>query len=345
MAFAENSSPDFDANEQSFYLADNANADHSECKSNDEMYNLPARPILSANYDFWVMGDLLFWQAVEEKLTYVYSGTLLGAVPDNHNLNTMQFNWDFGFRVGTGYNCSRDGWDIALYWTHMHNTAHGSKHAHGNQSLIQAISSEQEILAPPIASASAHWHADLDQIDLQLGREAYVGNYLTLRPFVGMRSTWLFQVFNVKTVNAAAQEQKAHLLNKFWGYGFSCGLDMDWLFKKGFSLYGNANYSLLLGFFKVREKGREDDELIWFLKNSFRSGRSIFDIGMGLKWVGLFCKERFGLTLKAGYEYHMYFNQNQLSGNKLSVGTLNGFSSQGGNLLYQGAIGSVQFDF
>lgn len=310
-----------------------------------KIYNLSARPAVKDGYDFWIMGDALLWQAIEEKLTYIYAGTPLGTTPNDHSLHTVSFDWNWGYRVGAGYDFGRDGWDLALYWTHVHSTADGSKRAHSNQSLFPATSSTKEILTLPILKASAHLHIDLDQVDLQLGREAFVGKHLTLRPFIGMRSTWLFQEFDVHLANALAQSQKDHFVNQFWGYGFSCGIDMDWLFKKGFSLYANADYALLLGFFKINEKGRQDGTVIWNVKDSFRAGRSIFDIAMGLKWSGLFCKDRFGLTFKSGYEYHMYFNQNQFSGGKASVASLDQVSSQGGNLVYQGVIGSVQFDF
>ncbi|MES2122705.1 MAG: Lpg1974 family pore-forming outer membrane protein [Chlamydiota bacterium] len=335
----------------SFAFADGSSADLTDTSPSPstspldtQMYNLQARPSVKDSCDFWIMGDALYWQAIEEKLTYVYSGSPQGAIPNNHDLHSVSFDWDLGFRVGSGFNFVRDGWDVALYWTSMENNARGSQRANSHKALIQAVSSTTEILSPPITRANAHWHINLDQVDLQLGRESFIGKHLTLRPYIGMRSTFLFQKFNVLTANATAS-QKARAHNQFWGYGFSIGMDTDWLFKKGFSLYANADYSLLLGFFKLREKCTQEDVLQWFFKRSFRAGRSVMDLAMGLKWAGLFCKDRFGLTFKAGYEYHLYFNQNQFFGNKAAVNGLDHYSSQGGNLIYQGVIGSAQFDF
>lgn len=319
----------------------------------NQMTNLPARPSVKTGYNFWLMGDVLYWQASEENLTYIISGTAASAVPQIQDLHTVDFDWDWGFRLGSGYNCVRDGWDVALYWTHIHSRANASKRAGSaaNQQLTQVWTLANEVLTPPLSQAQAHWTAHLDQIDLQLGREAYAGKYLTLRPYIGMRTTWIHQDLDVSVVNTQSVSQHSDLKNHFWGYGFVAGMDTDWLFGRGFSLFANADYAILMGFFDVDETTTENRSLIWDISKSFRAGRSIFDLALGFKWSGLFCKERFGLTFKAGYEYHLYFDQNQLVASSVlqqgaaGSGGVERYSVVGGNLAYQGVLGSIQFDF
>jgi hypothetical protein len=96
--------------------------------------------------------------------------------------------------------------------------------------------------------------------------------------------------------------------------------------------------------FDLHQKGYQDSAKIWSVKRGLRAGKPIFDLALGLKWTGHFCKNSFALTLKAGYEYHWYMNQNQflLSNNNTSHEL---FNPLGGDLTFQGAIGSIQFDF
>ncbi len=319
-------------------------------KKNKKMYNTAARPAVENGCDLWVMGDALLWQAVEENLTYIYSGSD-SATASNRDLHTVDFNWDWGFRVGAGYNAPRDGWDIDLYWTHIRNTAHGRETLcpETSTTLYQVWGTASTLFDGTIDSAKGHWRVHLDQIDLDLGREFYAGKFLTVRPFVGVRSAWIHQKYNVEIEGTSLLtgdelEQEAKLKNRFWGFGFAAGLDTDWLLGCGFSIYGSADMSILLGFFDVDQKGTQDDVKIWSQDKSFRTGRTIFDLDLGVKWAHLFCNHRFGLTLKAGYEYHLYFNQNQFvlsSGN----GSFELFNPVKGDLTYQGVIGSVQFDF
>ena len=306
--------------------------------------NTPVRPMVENGYDFWLMGDVLLWQAVEENLTYVYTGN-----GSNRTLHTVDFDWDWGFRLGAGYNMPRDGWDLDLYWSHIRNNAHAHKHADlPETSLFQVWTTASDLFPGTANEAESHWHIHLDQLDLDLGRQFYVGKHLSIRPYAGLRSAWIFQKYKVEVTGTAAGgaslEQEAELKNRFWGFGFVAGMDSDWQLGWGISLYGEADMSILLGFFDIDQKGEQNDSSIWSQDKSFRAGRAIMDLGLGLKWARLFYNDRFGLTLKGGYEYHLYFNQNQfiLSNGNSSFEL---FNPVNGDLVYQGVIGSIQFDF
>lgn len=302
------------------------------------MVNTPARPMVQDGYDLWIVGDALLWQAVEENLTYVYSGHA-----DRKTMHTVDFSWDWGFRLGAGYNTPRDGWDIDFYWTHMHNTAHA--HRGSDTALFQVWTVTDHTLSP-VTDAKARWRVYLDQLDLDIGRQFYVGRRLTIRPFVGARSAWIYQKYSVDVLGtsvSAAVKQDAKMKSRFWGFGFAAGLDSDWKLGWGISMYGEADMSVLLGFFDVDQKGTQSFP-IWSQNKSFRVGRAIMDLGMGLKWARLFSHDSLGITLKAGYEYHLYLDQNQFL---LSNGssTLELFNPVNGDLVYQGVIGSIQLDF
>ena len=305
--------------------------------------NMPARPVVQDGWNLWILGEALLWQAVQENMEYIYKGH-----NGNNNLRVRDikkphFDWDWGWRFGAGYNIPRDGWDLSLIWTHIENHAQGTTHR-GDELLFKIWSVAAhvgDVFNPK--EANAHWNVHLDQVDLDLGRQFYVGRYLTLRPNAGMRSSWIFQDYDVdfEGING---KQKSHMTNKFWGMGFFAGLDSDWMLGRGFSLFGDAGFAVLLGYFDVDQHGTFNGSTISKISKSFRTGRPIFDLDLGLKWSKKIYSDRFAIGFKVGYEYHLYFNQNQYL---LSSGNDNFelFNPVNGDLTYQGVTFSGQFDF
>src|SRR5207245_1763851 len=140
------------------------------------------------------------------------------------------------------------------------------------------------------------------------------------------------------------------LKNRFWGFGFVGGMDTDWMLGQGLSLFGNADFSLLFGDFKVREKGSVFMLLAngtnggggFISDNDFKSGKGVFDIEMGLKWER--CFEKYGrLSLQAGFEFHLYPNQNQWQ--DPNFGSATNLIPTVGDLAYQGLSFGAQLDF
>lgn len=89
-----------------------------------EGVNLSARPTLR-NGGIWLSGDALLWQANQDNMEYTYKGV---DASDHWDIESPSFDWDWGFRVGLGYNIPHDRWDLALVWTSIENHAHGHSH-------------------------------------------------------------------------------------------------------------------------------------------------------------------------------------------------------------------------
>lgn len=308
-----------------------------------------ARPVLTDSYNIWLRGEALCWQAAEDNL--YYAGHSFSDIAKT-DLLRFTFDWNWGFRLGGGYNFSRDGWDLALIWTSITNHAHGSKKDpdHVPQVWTDPRAYKFQITGPTNA-ASGSWKVILDQIDLQLGRECYLGRYLTFRPKVGLRTVFIHQKLRSSVTETTATQfgdVVTILKNKFWGFGFTGGFDTDWKLGAGFSLFGSTDFSLLFGFFDVDEIGNiyVNSVLVdrWSTNSSFRSEKSIFDLEIGFKWFGSFCSDRCGLTLKAGYAYHLYINQNQWQQPTGFPPTV-AYIPTSGDLGYQGVSLSAQFDF
>lgn len=317
-----------------------------------EIRNKAVNPWAQGSDLLWVHAEALLWQATEENLPFVYTSRNFPVDRNDRDIRNPHFDWNWGYRVGVGYQMPHDGWDMYLMYTRLENHAHGKVHG-TNQSdpegdglfLHQAWGQQGKTLDAPIVFANSSWRSDLDQFDLNLGRDYFVGKHLSLRPNAGLRTTWLFQKYTLHYENDEEQKQKIHLTNRFWGFGFLAGLDSDWRLGAGFSLYGGVDFSLLLGFFDTNEHADQDDSLLWKVKKSFRSGKPILDMEMGLKWSHLFSQDQMGFVLKAGYEYHLYFQQNQFLNSSKGSPDNPTFKSNGGNLTYQGIALTVQLNF
>ncbi|MGE3535038.1 MAG: Lpg1974 family pore-forming outer membrane protein [Parachlamydiales bacterium] len=321
---------------------------HGNEKSSSEelFYNPKAAPIVKKDWDLWARGDLLIWQAAEDNLLncFIISSNLN---TPHRGFNQVDLEWDLGFRLQIGYTAPYDGWDLSLDWTRYTTDADSTVHAKGNNHIPSPAWGASAINQPILflERSKAKWHLHFNQLDLELGRSYYVGKYFTLRPNFGLRSAWIDQKLHFDYISSTPSlSVKGNLHNRFWGIGLMLGMGADWLFNKHWSLFGETDYALLFGDFDISQSGKRSNGIGWNQKKDFDSGKGVLDIAAGIKYHFLFHKERLGLTFRTGYEYHVYFNQNQYL---ISNGSDNfeNFIEIKGNLAFQGVMISGQFDF
>ncbi|MBX7065937.1 MAG: hypothetical protein K1X28_01780 [Parachlamydiales bacterium] len=331
----------------------------------------------------------------------------------NGKTHKPDFDWNWGFRVGASYDTPYDGWDLSSYWTDFHHKTHDSIHTSGDPdpndittgsgtgTFISPLWIAKLFSAPGLMNvASAKWKLGLDLIDLELGRRFLVSQYLSLRPFIALRAGWIHQqyrlFFQTPNINLSptsippsgegnGREIVALMRNNFWGIGPRVGLNSQWLLGKGFSVYGNAAFSLLTGRFKVRYKLMDQKPVLTrsitvvgmnlqvnsspafndSFENSNRvsSVSSIADLGLGLRWDTTARSNTLCFSVWAGYDQNIFFSQNQfmnyqydftlLPNNTSPFGGGSGsggaegpsFFSSRGNLTASGFSGGIEIGF
>ena len=337
-------------------------------KGANGMINPNGRPEVRDGADLFLTADVLLWQAHEGGLGYVvesHQGNL--TTPLNHsNIENPHFDYDWGFRIGAGYNLPHDGWDLYATWTRMHMHSHHHEHhvADGDHFLWPVWmhpNSSFSTNSTFVEEAHAHWRLRLNVIDLEMGRELFTSKWLTLRPHIGLRTSWIDQYYDVDYENIRSQQSPGGTIitqghkvdidmkNKFWGLGPRFGLDTQWGLGSGFSIFGNAAFSLLYGFFETafHELDRQTNNIgvpYGATHNSFRQTVAITDLQLGLRWDHMFDKDRFHFGLQAGWEHHMFFSQNQFSRFVDNYEKGNFIINQG-DLTTQGWTLSARFDF
>ncbi|NGX37925.1 MAG: hypothetical protein K1000chlam2_01093 [Chlamydiae bacterium] len=307
--------------------------------------NAPCRP-KTCNGDWMITVAGFYWGAHQDGMEYAIDNHIAnpgpsGSVTDQtiqqlNNLidadyKTPDFKWDWGFKVGVGYNTTCDGWDFGVMWTWYRGKADGQVETEtdDNHTLIPLWSAFASSLGNVdfTTDIQHHWKFKLSLIDIELGREFWTSKYLCVRPHIGLRIAYLDQNFEIQHKGGSWSEHGAQgalnnevdLDNDFKGVGVRTGFDTNWHFRCGWAVYGNLATSIVYGRFNIDhdEENRQATAphskiKVLETKESFRASRAMVDLALGVQWSGMICACQYGLTIMFGWEQHLFFHQNQL---------------------------------
>jgi len=227
------------------------------------MINPQGRPQVRDGADLFIFADLLYWNAHQNGMNVAVeqkdpSVSFTQRLNDSEVMD-LRGKWNWGFRTGLGYNTMHDGWDLKLTWLRFTDTAHKLRDGKGKD-IFYPTQTMAEMSGTFGFAASAdkvrgYWGFNLNQLDLDMGREFFVSKWLTLRPHVGLRTDWIHQKFNSSYYNLSSSalrpdvtvEQKDH----WWGLGLAGGLDTQWGLGNGWSIFGNAAAAIVYGFHQM----------------------------------------------------------------------------------------------
>lgn len=343
----------------------------------------PAVRPLTCNGDIVITVAGFYWNAHQDGMEYAIDNQIknpgeepiLQDIQELNNLVDAQyenphFKWDFGFKIGLGYNSTCDGWDIGVLWTWYRGKA--SSHIEADSDDNHTFVTLWSAFAPPSGSVtyatdiSTYWKLQLNLVDIELGREFWVSRYLTFRPHMGLRIAFLKQDYHIENKGGSWDSisllnNEVDLDNDFKGVGIRGGFDTIWNFGRGWALYGNFAAAIIYGKFHVEHD--EDNRLavaphtktdILDTKDSFRASRGIVDFAIGIQWSTMFCQCRYALTAMLGWEHHLFFDQNQMwrvvrigDADSLLPNNLgeNVFHQRRGDLSTQGWTLTLRFEF
>lgn len=337
-------------------------------------FNPAVRPKVPGG-DLSFTAAALIWEAHQDGLAFAIENINSPAVANPSTLNearfqNLNFKWDWGVRLGLGYNFEHDGWDVQAYWTYVR--SHASKHVAADTdssvTLQPIFSMLQRPLATPTITATdidADWTCKLNYVDLELGREFWASKWLSMRPFIGLRGVWIDQDYEIEhrgaNINATGFVDEIDFDNNFKGLGIRGGLNTQWGFGCGFSFFGDLALSTIYGRFSVDGEEESEQTVTPFAdtdlaewSDSFRVSRLAVDLGLGLRFEHMFGDNKdYLFMMSLGWENHMFLNMNQLwraqSANFTAGGGTNTdqyiFVPESGDLTYQGWTLSVKFDF
>lgn len=320
-------------------------------------YNPPAGAQVVGGYHIYAIGEFLWWKAEEDGLPFTYkTNNPLGNSQENSiQLKEMDFDWDVGYRVGGGFNFRHDKWEVGFLWTHLNTESRTQSNAVDGDALFPYWVFPDGIAGMDFfAEAKAHWKLFLNMGDLELSKEYFVGKRLSMRPFIGARTAWIDQEFNVEYKNVLfvlgqSLDDSVRMKSDYWGLGPRIGLGTQWWITKRFNIYGEAAIDLLYGEFNIKQKEQATIEPIdqqlepLHFKSLFHIARPITDLAIGFGWDSLFFDDRLHVGVKVGWEQHIFFDQNQFI--RFVTSSITSLLSNRGDLALEGLVASLRLDF
>ncbi len=320
--------------------------------------------------------DFLYLQISEDENPFAYvvkndSNAKSSTTSGPFSFITKEYAYDYlaGFRIGIDAGLPCDEWNVSLDWTHYLHHNQGSVSATGNQVALSSYLNigfftpqDNDVLYSD-SFVDSSLRTQLEVLDLVLNRKFYFGHQVTFCPYGGLRAFLLKQKveasntihgapvgqsFNTSTTNLKASTD-------FKGVGLVGGFFSTWDFLCQCSLYTDMKCSIFYGKSRstlqgqLTNTGLELGQNLTFINAHFshdlNTVKYAFDFALGLQWKSSNLANGSVVCLRAGWEEHLYFNQNtlmNLSEDQMFVG--GSFKKPASNIAFQGLVLSATFN-
>jgi len=283
-------------------------------------FSYPKDVGLSCPRDFYAHGEFLWMKPSEEGLEYAMEQDaatentfpLENGKIKSFSSGSQEWDWRPGFRVGFGFYNDFDSWNIDVNWTYLRMKADSVSEVTGaGFNLLPLLYPPTGALA--IQHASARWSGDFNTLDLMVGKPYHVSRYYVSNPLFGIRAAWIDQDYHVRYFQNYLKKNVFHK-NDYWAVGLRGAYEGDFLLGSGWFIYGKAAYSLLFGKFDTSQSSDNDTTTIakYKVEDSFYSVQPNAELAMGFSWSKFFHKNQYKVALKVGYEFHHWWDQNQI---------------------------------
>lgn len=297
-----------------------------------------AGPAIRGDWNFFLSADFIYWTARQDGMFYALSGVGAGASGSVHDLD---WSWDPGFKVAAGFNLPHDQWDIVAEYTWLHSDASDSTNQQAaTSSLISywVINSSN----PFLTHSRATWDIHYNNLTLDLGRNAYLSQYMKLRLFAGLHAAWIDQDYTNENTAIDESLTKLRLDQDFWGIGLRAGLNDTFQFTKNFSFFADLAASILWGQFDVHRTEQTTVNNVTTRNLDLgvkpHTAEPVLSLDAGFRYDLWFGQDRFHFLLQAGWEHTLWILHNELIKNI-------GEPDHSGDLYLQGVTVKARFDF
>ena len=304
-------------------------------------------------------GDVLYWYAEEDGLAY---GVRAQTDAQSSTLPTEvlypDFRFQFGFRVGFGFNTMHDNWNLDLEWTNYKNTAYNSTLLDpvtfnvGTDSLLNGSSPEYNVTYGNFAYGKMHLNMNI--VDFSFRKPYWVGEYTLLQTKFGARATRIdsdFTVHSYQQNSTSSQTLDTRVLysQNQKGIGLQAGVDSTMYVNEFISFFGGIGTSVLF-----TENDLKKSQTLTVIQLSqtrdttstakIYGGMPTLDLDTGIEFEAWPMAKTFRVAVTLGWEMHSFIGYNRMIYflNSNSLGTI---SDSNGSLTTFGGFGRVGIDF
>ncbi len=324
----------------------------------------------------YIFADALYWHADVTNAEWAFVNNAAGVTaPVSGKNEELAFKWNWGFRVGLGYEFDHDQWDTDIYYTWLRSSASGdTSFTVPVGGAASSLNTDSTMVPGTVASGTATNKLNFNVLDWELGRSFYISNSISLRPHVGVKGAWIklseSESFTARAGSPIATYNSSDR-TKSWAVGPSAGVNSNWYFgcantmgPKGevrdrpmFSIFGDVSGALMYGHNKIShsETGATAAAVATGGFNVSGLNRTlmvpVLTGVMGLAWDICFDCDKMHLGIRAGYELQYWFRQNHRLSNFNTTGSAGEavsaprYTRTTGDLALQGLTIDVRFDF
>lgn len=275
--------------------------------------------------------------------------------------------WNPGFRVGLGVITNYDGWNLDSNWTYFYHSTSSSKSVNSFQSTafdnttVNTLGSH--VLTSPwffesdqrfLRRIHGKMKLSFNQVDLELGRSFWLGKFLTVRPFTGLRGFFSRLTYDVRgdrplLGETSYLEESTNNKQNRWGIGLLGGMNTTWTFAPQWSIFTSGSVALTYGkvdeakgmFLLEIEPSGNSTRLSTKLSDDYYAMQSFIDLAMGLRFQQIW--SQLTLAIDVGYEFHYLYGFNALL---VGLNSENGVHSiSNGDLALSGLVARFSLNF
>ncbi len=296
-------------------------------------FSYPKDNGLSCPRGFNVYGEFLWMKPSEEGLEYAISNHTTASNPwifpvidgkvEGFSSGSQEWDWRPGFRVGFGSNSTFDQYQIEATWTYIKikADANASITGAGDFTALFLPPITIQVIEPfTLKDTSARWSGDFSTFDISCSKPYHVSRYYVSAPRFGVRTAWIDQdmTFRYSLISQDNTGLKVLAKNDYWGVGLLGAYNSQFIISRNWNIYTKTLFSLLFGKFDISQHaawsniGTAPGAESYDVEDSFYSVQPNIEIGIGLCWTRTFDHDQYLASVKVGYEFHHWWNQNQL---------------------------------
>lgn len=337
-----------------------------------------ARPDVDGEKAFFTF-DILYWHPKVGGTEFAYSyqpeivsvpgGGVSVRPAKRGTIKENEFDWEWGLKVGLGYNVPHDEWDVYgnYTWYQPHSTESTSK---APPSGLAPLRQFGEIIAQ---KAKSHFDIAYHNVDIEVGRNYYISRFLSFRPFLSVKTSWIDLderlIYAASPLNGVAFpgefttsgfDFKTHSSSDFWGIGPRIGVNSLWFLGYGFGLFADVASAIQYGYFKTVHKESfpphvlanfNFDKNLIKVRSKFHRFVPYARLYAGLEWDGYVNHQKQHIRLKLGYEVQYYWRVNQIPQIEDTTATLISepirvqYERFSEDVMFYGVTGEFRLDF
>ncbi|NBO24505.1 MAG: hypothetical protein EBU93_04660 [Chlamydiae bacterium] len=288
---------------------------------------------------------------------YSYTNDHQGSqYPKNGELRQINNTWSFGVNGTLSYQFPHDGEQVSLYNCFYNQSSSNSVSSAIDSSILQLKAMGDIIPASSFFycnQAKSSLDITYDLLSLELARDFYLSQYLSIRPNTGLLSSWVWlknQTSYSGGLDLGGNRIYVEDRTNWYGIGPKLGVDLVFGLGHGISFFGEITGSLLYGRNKVLHQERYSANDVQVVNIQSQTHTLIpYSLGsIGFCFESSFFDDKNLFKFRVAYQNQIFVGMNQMiqvGGYSLEETYADTIQKQAGSLVTSGFLFDLLWSF